>query len=175
MLIHLSEILSKEGKVVEKQVELELEFFNVQFGSFPILKKKPVSVRIENTGKQVLLIGIKTELTIAIPCDRCLKDVMTEFSLDSSKELDMKLTEEEKINELDENNYITGYDLDVDRLVHGEILVNWPMKILCDENCKGICKKCGNNRNQGDCGCDTTELDPRMAAIRDIFEQFKEV
>ena len=37
------------------------------------------------------------------------------------------------------------------------------------------CSKCGANLNKGDCGCDTWVPDPRMAAIQDIFKQFKEV
>ena len=54
-----------------------------------------------------------------------------------------------------------------------EILVNWPMKTLCTEACKGICKKCGTNLNHSSCTCDTVELDPRMAKIRDIFNNTK--
>ena len=49
------------------------------------------------------------------------------------------------------------------------------MKVLCKDNCKGICSRCGANLNKGDCGCDTWVPDPRMAAIQDIFKQFKEV
>ena len=68
-----------------------------------------------------------------------------------------------------------GYDLDVDELVYSEILVNWPLRVLCKEDCKGICSICGKNLNHGTCDCDHTDLDPRMAQIRDIFNKFKEV
>ena len=44
------------------------------------------------------------------------------------------------------------------------------MKTLCREDCRGICRKCGRNLNEGDCGCDTVELDPRMAVIAEIFK-----
>ena len=71
--------------------------------------------------------------------------------------------------------YIHGYDLDVDELVYSEILVNWPLRVLCKEDCKGICSICGKNLNHGTCDCDHTDLDPRMAQIRDIFNKFKEV
>ncbi|HAJ39913.1 MAG TPA: DNA-binding protein, partial [Lachnospiraceae bacterium] len=43
------------------------------------------------------------------------------------------------------------------------------------EDCKGICSICGKNLNHGTCDCDHTDLDPRMAQIRDIFNKFKEV
>ena len=48
------------------------------------------------------------------------------------------------------------------------------MKVLCRENCKGICNRCGANLNLGSCKCDDAELDPRMSKILDIFNQFKE-
>ena len=60
-------------------------------------------------------------------------------------------------------------------LVYSEILVNWPLRVLCKEDCKGICSICGKNLNHGTCDCDHTDLDPRMAQIRDIFNKFKEV
>ena len=50
-----------------------------------------------------------------------------------------------------------------------------PVKVLCRPDCKEICKKCGHNLNDGDCGCDTFVPDPRMAAIKDIFNANKEV
>ena len=65
--------------------------------------------------------------------------------------------------------YIDGYLLDVDALVRNELFVHMPLRVLCKEDCKGICKRCGTNLNLGTCDCDATELDPRMAAILDIF------
>ena len=77
--------------------------------------------------------------------------------------------------DLDEANYIDGYTLDVDQLVGSEILIGWPTKILCSEDCKGICSVCGQNLNEGSCDCEDTSLDPRMSVIRDLYKNFKEV
>ena len=74
-----------------------------------------------------------------------------------------------------QKNYIDGYNLDVDKLIYNEILIGWPMKILCREDCKGICNMCGQNLNKGTCDCEDTSLDPRMSVIRDVFKNFKEV
>ena len=175
MQIHLSEILSKEGKTVSKQIELEKESFEFSGETYKITKCEPIELTISNTGNQELLISVKTGLTVAIPCGRCLKDVMTEFCLDFSREVDMKTSSEEKLEQLDENNYIAGYQLDVDALIADEMVLQWPLKILCKEDCKGICTVCGKNLNKQECECDRTVLDPRMAAFLDIFEQFKEV
>ena len=56
-----------------------------------------------------------------------------------------------------------------------EILIGWPTKVLCSEDCKGICNVCGQNLNMGTCNCEDTALDPRMSVVRDLFKNFKEV
>ena len=76
---------------------------------------------------------------------------------------------------LDESNYIDGYCLDADQLLYNEILTEWPMKVLCSQDCKGICSVCGQNLNEGTCSCEGQGLDPRMSVIRDVFKNFKEV
>ena len=67
------------------------------------------------------------------------------------------------------------YHLNVDELIKNELLLNWPLKVLCREDCRGICKTCGRNLNDGGCGCDDFVPDPRMAAIKDLFNANKEV
>ena len=74
---------------------------------------------------------------------------------------------------MEETDYLIGFELDVDKLVYAEILVNWPMRVLCKDDCKGICKVCGMNLNKGTCSCDSFVPDPRMAAFQDIFNKFK--
>ena len=87
----------------------------------------------------------------------------------------MKQSDSDRVKNLDENDYLTGMDLDVDRLVYLEVLMSWPLKVLCKDDCKGICSQCGKNLNKGPCGCTEEPKDPRMAAISDIFRKFKEV
>ena len=111
---------------------------------------------------------------MSIPCSRCLEEVPTDihFSIDKDIKLEDSVVHDEDV---EDNDYLIGFNLDIDRLIYGEILVNWPMKVLCRDDCKGICKVCGMNLNKGNCDCQRTELDPRMAAIQDVFNKFKEV
>ena len=170
MLIHLNDVLSCDGKVIFQTVDLEMDSFDSGLGSFPLIRKEPVELTITNLGEEQLKIEGRTELAAVIPCDRCLEEVKTLLKLAFNKEVDMKQTAEGRIKDLDETDFIIGYNLDVDKLVYSEILVNWPMKTLCREDCKGICRKCGTNLNHGSCSCDTVELDPRMAVIAEIFK-----
>ena len=174
MLIKLTDVLAYDNKVLQTKAPIEMESFDSRNGSFPIAQKSDVSLLITHTSKKNVTIEAKADLTISIPCDRCLEAVNTKFHIDVTKDVDLALIEEDRINELDEKDYIVGNELDVDKLIYSEILLHWPMKTLCKESCKGICHSCGANLNQGDCGCDHTVLDPRMAAIRDIFNNSKQ-
>lgn len=175
MLIDLTGIAKSEEKVIQKEVSYTSDLFISVLGEFPIISKTPLSLTIQNKGNQELQITGKMELTVSIPCGRCLEAVEQQMVLDFVKEADLKLSAADKIEALDEQNYIDGYNLDVDKLVYGELLVNWPIKVLCRDDCKGLCSTCGANRNLQTCDCDSTDLDPRMAKIRDIFSKFKEV
>ena len=171
MQIHLSDISSSEGMRIQKTAEFGMDTITFQSGSFPVLAKEPIELTITNTGDR----NLEIRGTGKIPCDRCLEEVSTEIPLEIERKLDMKLTDEDRVNDLDESSYLTGMDLDVDQLVYLEVLMSWPLKVLCREDCKGICSQCGKNLNDGPCGCVEEPKDPRMAAISDIFSKFKEV
>ena len=173
MLINLTDVLSCEEKVVKRTVETELQSFDISLGSFPLTEERPLTLVLTNLGNDKLLIEGELAVKAQIPCDRCLTEVEVPIDVSFEKEVDMKLSAEGRIDDLDETDFINGYNLDTDKLVYGELLVNWPMKTLCKPDCKGICRKCGKNLNEGPCGCDTVELDPRMAVIAEIFKNSK--
>ena len=175
MLINLSDVLSDQHKTVEETVRLEMEEIRLQSGTYPIISKEPVHVEVEHIRGKELLITAETRLSVMIPCDRCLEDVKREFELNCVKHVDVGLSDAELTEELDESNFIDGYHLDVDKLLSNEILSGWPEKVLCKEDCKGLCPVCGQNLNTKSCDCEDTGLDPRMSVVRDLFKNFKEV
>ena len=175
MLVDLNEVLKSDGKVIQIVVRPEMEQFVSRMGTFPIVTAEPFSLNIQNRGNRELQITGDTEITVCIPCSRCLEDVDVSLKLHFDKEADMKQSDTERIQALDEQVYIEGYNLDVDKLVYSELLVNWPSKVLCREDCKGICSICGTNLNQSTCDCREERLDPRMAKFQEIFNKFKEV
>lgn len=175
MLISLSVIMNTTDKVENISAPIEMDTFDFQGNSYELVKKDPVDLTITNLGNKKVMIEASTKISLALYCGRCLKEIVYPMDIQFSKEIDFNLTEEERAQNLDETNYIVGYDLNVDTLVYDEILIDFPMRLLCSEDCKGICKNCGANLNEGTCNCDNTEYDPRMARIRDIFNNFKEV
>jgi uncharacterized protein len=52
-----------------------------------------------------------------------------------------------------------------------QVQLSIPMKPLCDENCLGLCPKCGANRSRQRCDCETSIVDDRWNALRGIREE----
>ena len=159
MLIDLSEVLSEPHKSIDEVVGTEMKEVKVNGSRFPVSRTQPVHIHVEYAGEKKLHISC----------------VPTDFTLSFEKQVNTALADGEDDGESDEANYIDGYHLDVEQLLYNEILVGWPMKVLCSEDCKGICSVCGQNLNEGSCDCEDTSLDPRMSVIRDLYKNFKEV
>lgn len=166
MLINLSDVLTSEGRQVTREVSLEMTGFGNRQERFEITDKSPVSFAFANVEKGKARVSGSAELTFRTCCDRCLTEVSTVLVLDFNRLVTAPGVEDEEADDLE---FMDGYQLDVEAFIHNEILVNWPAKILCRDDCKGICPKCGQNLNIRDCGCDTFVPDPRMAVIQDIF------
>lgn len=175
MLVELTKVMSQDGNSLQQAVNLDLNSITVHGEQFPVQVTAPAELTITNSGKGVLVIECTADVRAAIPCARCLEEVNYDFALHMECEVDTKLSAEEREVVEDEYNFIEKDYLNVDKLVQNELLVNWPIRVLCKEDCKGICSRCGANLNHGECGCDRVALDPRMAAVKDIFSKFKEV
>ena len=70
-------------------------------------------------------------------CSRCL----AEFDMDIKKDVDLHYELKGELS------------IDLDDNLKDEIILDYPMKILCGKDCKGLCLRCGGNLNEGPCGC----------------------
>ncbi len=61
-----------------------------------------------------------------------------------------------------------GDKIDLTELVREQILLNLPEQVFCKEHCKGLCEKCGANRNLIDCKCKEKESDPRWDVLKNL-------
>lgn len=181
MLINLTDVFTSEGKVKKEMIPYEHDSFSHMGNEYPILEKTDVSLTFTNTEAGHVLAEGEMKLVLSIPCDRCLQDVKLPLEVTFIHQLTApeqeKAVLKEAVSEEDSEDcsFLSGFELDTEILMNNEILINMPMKVLCQEECRGICPKCGQNLNEGECGCDTFVPDPRMAMIKDIFNANKEV
>lgn len=79
-------------------------------------------------------------------CDRCLREFVREYSFDQEHTL---------VSSSGRDDYVVCPDfvLDMDELALSDLLLELPTKILCREDCRGLCFKCGADLNEGECSC----------------------
>ena len=102
---------------------------------------------------------------------------LTEFLNDEifgSEELDIefKRTVAVKLEAEDENDeylLVTDNCIDIGEPIVEETILSIPSILLCSEDCKGLCQKCGKNLNSGNCGCPEHDFDPRWAKLKNLF------
>ena len=175
MLVNLTDIFSSEHKVEQKELVLDMDTISVGGVSYDILTKEPVVLTLKNMGKGKAMVQATTSFTVELACDRCLKPVKYSMEIEAEQEVVSPDYTEEIDEDSEQDNFMEGYQLKVDDLIYSDIVLNWPMKILCREDCKGICRICGKDLNTGECGCDTFVPSPGLAGIKEIFNANKEV
>lgn len=175
MLLNLTDVLTSEGKVRSEDVAIEMTAFESRMGFFPIIEKTPLHLTLTNEKAGKAKVEGHTEITQQMCCDRCLMEVPVKIALDFSREVFSPDVDDSEVLDESDQGLMDGYQLDIEVLVYNELLMNQPEKVLCKPDCKGICKECGKDLNEGECGCDTFVPDPRMAVLQDIFNANKEV
>ena len=111
--------------------------------------------------------------TLEIACDRCLEPQQRPIDV----ELDLEFVPERSFG-AESNLELQGDDLKLDAIpddsidtaaiAREQILLDIPQQFFCEEDCQGLCQKCGTNLNETDCGCSDTETDPRWAALKNL-------
>ncbi len=151
MLLKLKQLFDRDGDKKDLYLDIPLEELGIYsgFGTFVT----PISLRgkIENRAG-VVTMQYNSLFTIRHLCDRCLNEFDREYSMDFEHILIRTVC-------YDEDEYVQCPDdtLDVNELAISDLLLSLPSKILCKEDCKGLCPVCGKNLNTGDCGCKKDE------------------
>ncbi len=174
MILNLLNVVAKDENEVQFEINYEGNVIKNRMGVFSIIEKEPSVLTILHSKNKEITIKGSTRISLDFPCDRCLDPVIQSIHVEFEKNVNLSNVANDE-HMIEERSYIDGYNLDVDKLLYNEILIGWPMKILCCEDCKGTCNVCGQNLNEGTCNCEDTGIDPRMSVIRDVFKNFKEV
>ncbi len=104
-------------------------------------------------------------------CARCLTELERELEAHIEKDVALK----DMLQDKESDDYVVceGNELDLDDVISEVMYLELPTRLLCSEDCKGLCPKCGKNLNEGDCTCDLHEPDPRWAALKNYFSENK--
>ena len=145
---------------------IEDELFGVTF-------PKPVRVlgTIINKAGYIALKAT-AEVSYDTVCDRCLTPIRTGCTAVFEKTVALS----GELQDEDQDEYLIAEDriLDLDEPIREAVILEFPSKHLCKEDCKGLCPRCGKDLNEGPCACEKKEIDPRMAVFADLLKNKKE-
>ncbi len=125
--------------------------------------KGPVTMEIRNEA-DIVTVRFFGQLHYNTCCDRCLTEIKTSLSFDYSKDVKCGQVEES----FDGIQLAADESFDYEQEVVTEVLISFPTKHLCFEDCKGLCPVCGCNLNEQKCSCVQKELDPRLEVLRNL-------
>ena len=166
MLLGLSQIIDRPGASVSFSVSVDLS--DLCYGvSYPVSEPVLAEGNVRNTAGVLVMQG-SIATTIHGICDRCASEFHRKVEFPIDVVLVTKLESEE--NEDEWVFPLEGDSADLDDIVRTVFVLNLDSKLLCKEDCKGLCPKCGKNLNDGPCNC-RKELDPRFAALKQLLEK----
>ncbi len=82
-----------------------------------------------------------------------------------------KKDQDQDEEEYEEILYYENDTLSLDKYILEQVILSLPIKTLCDENCKGLCSKCGIDLNKESCDCVHEDIDPRLEKLKDFFSK----
>jgi len=138
------------------------------------LKAAKADFLLKKVGTTVVVTG-GVDGALELVCSRCGKkyslDFHAELGLDLNPVGSLESAEEQELRtgELDVEFY-DGGSIDLTGIVREQHLLQAPMKPLCREDCRGLCQYCGQDKNEGECGCVPPEGHTGLAGLKALLE-----
>ena len=146
MNIQLRQLFDIVGECVEIDYSISPdELKDISAYSFA----SPVAIKgkIQNRAG-VVRLTYESSAELALECDRCLTQFVREFCYSFEHILVASTNTDDDEYVVCPNNI-----LDLNELAVSDLLLQLPTKILCKDDCKGLCYTCGKNLNEGECSC----------------------
>ncbi len=165
MELDLKRIAVTDGEVIPFSYDADLTREEMN-GEYPF--RTPVHVEGEvRNHLGVLQLHATVSALYETKCARCLAPVKAEVRT----ACDMVLSDDVRNEERDDIYLLQGDSVELDDIVIPALLLEVDMVYLCKPDCKGLCPKCGKDRNLGPCGCDGREIDSRLAVLQKLLDR----
>ena len=163
MQLDVRKIIEIPGASLSFECEVSEE--RLDFPSVNRYRKPPYAHgRVFNEAGILRMTG-EIEAEMECICDRC----GTMFDRSKTTNVDVVLAEEDS-EENPEVFALKGDAVDLDEVLASCFIMDMDMKVLCSEECKGLCPVCGKNLNLGPCGC-RKQPDPRFAVLEQLLDK----
>jgi uncharacterized protein len=179
----------KVAELEKEPVDFDLEFQpgSIDYGeeavqTGPLASEGHAEVLHEHRGPKEVVDDIRLKAHFSgnfeVPCARCLEPVPTSLEADldlifrpigaDSGPQERSITAEET-----EIGYYQKDSLLLEDVLREQVLLSLPARTLCKPDCKGLCPRCGQNRNTTSCSCEQEASDPRWEALAGLRGRIK--
>lgn len=162
--VELEPVFNNEDMVLPLDFTFDMSECEL-YGGNPFGSPVRITGEIHNsTG--IVSIKAKADFTLNLTCDRCAVAFDRDFSVPVEHVLVTELNDEGN----DEYIVVDSLRFDAEPLIREDILLSMPTKVLCRDDCLGICPRCGKDLNDGPCDC-KKEADPRWDALLQLTQE----
>ena len=174
LVFHIDERLAEAGDCITLADHIDRESYTVGGREFALPEGLDYDLTLTNADEGILVSGI-LRAHVGAACDRCLDPA--DFDIAGEVGEYYLFEEPEYADEDDETEYLlvspTG-DIDLGEALDAVLAMETPFVVLCREDCRGLCPRCGANLNEGDCGCADRDEERRMeespfAALKNLM------
>ena len=162
MKLNLESLFNNEGQSIS--IDHTLVFGDVNDLPGTVSGDAEVRGEIKNTAG-IVTFKARVTFNLLTVCDRCAKDITLPVDMSFEHILVVSLNEEDN----DDFILIDASCFDCDELIRDDVILELPPKILCSDDCKGLCPKCGKDLNEGNCDC-KKDIDPRLEILKQLID-----
>lgn len=163
MIINIASVLNGEKESISFCGEENFPAFEFNGEKHEFVEPIKVSGCVSSKG-EIFELDLKITAKIAALCSRCTKPLVHTMVFETLETLSITEADEDVI-------YVSGTTLDLSDIVKESIYNNMPIRFLCDKNCKGLCPKCGIDKNVKDCTCDEENNNSVFSKLDELFKK----
>ncbi|MDE5582265.1 MAG: DUF177 domain-containing protein [Ruminococcus sp.] len=151
MNINLKQIFNITGESKDIEYSVSMEELSV-LKNYSFASPVDIKGRIFNRAG-VVYLDYSVSFTLLSLCDRCLKEFERNYNFDFQHIVVRTVS-----NDNDEYIVADGESIELNDIAFTDLILQLPSKMLCKEDCKGLCMRCGCDLNESVCDCFNSEL-----------------
>ena len=174
MIISLNELNKRETGKIDLNFSEKIDTIIYCDSTYNLASPINLIGKISKNAKDEIRIVADVDFILIDHCSRCLEPVEVPISYTIDGFLVSEGFDEDLFEDYDAF-IIETEEVDLVKIIEQTLDFNLPSKVLCKEDCKGLCSGCGANLNKETCSCseiasDEDDIDPRFAKLKDMFK-----
>lgn len=166
MRINISDLIS--NRYGEMPLDVTVDIKKIYRGGEVFNLVEPVWIKglLFRMEGNIILKGTLKAI-IQTECNKCLDNVIKDLSFDFN-EIIINENEDDSADimiDVNENS------INLEDLIERLLILKLPMRVICMDDCKGLCPKCGINLNNSECDCDNEDIDLRLIKLKELLKQ----